>query len=143
MTIYAQVYPTNTLPEKSQIEQMYQVAYKVDPKIFQPEDASRFGLDMEKLKKYGAVEMSESLDRMRKHVHGLWARMGRAQKAMFLMSYVNSSIPYVQTILSDLAGVLGTEIPVIQQLNDIHQVVANQVALVIKPDLEKMIFSQS
>lgn len=143
MTIYAKVYPTNTLPEKSQIEQMYLVAYKVDPKIFQPEDASRFGLDMEKLKKYGAVEMSESLDRMRKHVHGLWARMGKAQRAMFLMSYVNTAFPYLQTILSDLAEVLEIEMPVIQKLNDTHQAVANQVAYAIKPELEKMISTQS
>lgn len=142
MSIYASVYPKNKFPEKFQIEQMYCVAYRIDPGIFQPEDVDRFGLNLKILESEYEVEMKAPLDWLRKHVGGLWGRMTKAQKAGFLMSYLNSAIPYVQDILEDLTQVLGKELP-IQKLTDLHVEIATSVAQSTKDEIYQMMKRRS
>jgi len=107
VSLYAQVYPVNRFPEKFQIMQMYRVAYAVDPKIYQPGDEVSFGFDLERLKKYGEPDMQASLDQLRKHVHKLWERMNKAQKVMFLLSYLSPGASYLANIVSSIEEVTG------------------------------------
>jgi len=110
MTIYADLYPTNKFPEKSQIEAMYKVAYRMDPLFFDPMDVGRFGLNVEKLQKFGEVEMRESLDRCRKHVNDLWERMNKQQRVAFLLAYFYTGARYLTSIMKDLGKVVGKEL---------------------------------
>jgi hypothetical protein len=101
------LWPFDRNPGREEIERLYRVAYYVDSSVFRREDLVDFGIDFHRLKECGEVRMKKPLLQLRRHVKGLWDRMGRDQRAMFLMGHFAHTLRRAQAVLGELRTLLG------------------------------------
>ncbi len=121
MTIQNKIWPKNKAPIKEEIERMYKCAYYIDRNFFQKQDLVDFGIDFYKLKECGDVEMKKDLGKIRPHVSALWDRMSKAQRTMFLYSYLVQGCNYLNGILEDLDPLMGDMKPEIRLVATLAQ----------------------
>lgn len=107
MKTWSEIWPTNKAPVKEEILRMYKCAYYIDRSFFKPADVADLGLDFYRLKEFGEIEMKKPLEKLRPHVPALWERMSRAQKVMYLYSYLCQATGYAKAILKDLGAMVG------------------------------------
>lgn len=107
MDIEKQVGPGNPTPSKEEIERMYKCAYYIDRGFFRPADMADFGIDLVRLKEFGEVVMKKPLAKLRPQAMGLWERMNKAQRTMFLYSYLTQAVRYLNSMLDLLEPLLG------------------------------------
>lgn len=125
MTIWNNVWPANKAPIKEEIERMYKCAYYIDRNFLKPDDVVNLGLDVYKLKECGEVVMKKDLAKLRPHVAGIWERMSKAQRTMFLYSYFAQGVKYMLQILKDMEPLIGNTSPpahnIISAMNTLHR----------------------
>ncbi len=103
-----EIWPEGKPTGKDEIERMYRLSYCVDPAFFRKEDVVDLGLDFYRLKEFGEVRMSKSLQVLRKRVPYLWDRMTGDQKAAYVMSDVMSGLQYVDSAVKELEKCVGS-----------------------------------
>lgn len=101
------VWPTEKNPAKSEIEQLFKMAYYVDPEILRPPDIVNFGIDFHRLKEFGEVRMKKSVGQLRPHVADFWGRMNDDQRAAFLISSLIDRLKVIMQLTEDLESVIG------------------------------------
>lgn len=99
--------PRNSSPQKEEIERMYKCAYYIDRGFFRPADLVDFGIDIVRLKEFGEVVMKKPVAQLRPKAPGLWERMNKAQRTMFLYSYLMQGIKYLSAMLDLMEPLLG------------------------------------
>lgn len=70
-------------------------------------DVVNFGIDVRRLKEFGEVSMSKGVDRIRKHLPGLWERLTPLQRAAFHMSYLLENLETLSGNIEDLEKQIG------------------------------------
>lgn len=86
---------------------MYKCAYYIDRNFFRPVDVADFGIDIVRLKEFGEVVMKKPLAQLRSKAPALWERMNKAQRTMFLYSYLTQGLKYLNSMLDRLEPLLG------------------------------------
>lgn len=107
MTIESDVWPDNRTPGKEEIERMYKCAYYIDRTFLRPADVVEFGIDFVRLKEFGEVVMRKPINQLRQKAPGLWERMNKSQKTMFLYSYFTQGIKYLNKLVDNLEPLIG------------------------------------
>ncbi len=97
MPIYERVYPTNSFPCKSQMEQFFNT---VSEKYVTPEIIQKF--ELEEVDTGWVINLQT--DKARKLFHAFYASLPDDEKLKFQMAYLLSGFEYVHTILQHITA---------------------------------------
>ncbi len=128
MPIYERVYPTNSAPCKSQMEQFFNT---VSEKYVTPEIIEKFALEENGCVFDASWVINRQTDKARKLFHAFYASLPDDEKLKFQMVYLLSGFEYVHTILRHITALENTDVlkNAEEEYNTVKRNISAQVAI--------------